>query len=130
MNADQKNRQLSERILKVTGVEVLPSDAGVIRRAAIAIHDWNVDECNGVIQFNEDDKKCHYWAGGRNGGKRYDWGAIKDKETLAINRAKKVTEKYGLTLFHQGDPRGVSLYVGTSEMNEVNYDSFVACHNC
>ena len=127
MNADQKNRELSERILRVAGIEVLPSDSGIIRRAAIAVTDWDTDICNGVVQFNEDDNKYHYWAGGS--GRRYDWGAIKDKGLLAINRAKKVTEKYGLTLFHQGDPRGVSLYVGTSEMNERNYYSFVACHN-
>jgi hypothetical protein len=126
MNADQKNRELSERILRVAGIEVLPSDAGIIRRAGITVHNWNVDECNGKIQFHESDGKYHWWAGRDN---RHDWGAIKDKETMAINRAKKVTEKYGLTLFHQGDPRGVSLYVGTSEMNERNYYSFVACHN-
>jgi hypothetical protein len=48
---------------------------------------------------------------------------IPDRETSALARARKVAEKYGLTIYHQGDPRGCSLYVGPATMTGDNYNT-------
>jgi hypothetical protein len=36
---------------------------------------------------------------------------IADREAGAIKRAKAIAERHGLTIYHQGDPRGCTLYV-------------------
>lgn len=41
-------------------------------------------------------------------GKRY--GKVPDREKGALKTAQTILEAHGLTLYHQGDPRGCALY--------------------
>ena len=36
-------------------------------------------------------------------------------------QAQTIADRYGLTAYHQSDPRGWALYLITAEMNETNY---------
>ncbi len=38
-----------------------------------------------------------------------------------INEVKIIAKEWGLYIYHQGDPRGCSLYLGDKPLNESNY---------
>lgn len=78
-----------------------------LRRCSMTLHRWAEHECNGYIQRDETTSKP-YAHSTYDGKKLY---AVADREAGAIKRAKAITDAHGLTLYHQGDPRGASLYV-------------------
>jgi hypothetical protein len=83
-----------------------------LKRLAKTIHTWNVDECNGAIQWEGDNEEMP---------RRYSadrWGAYtipgrlcKNLEEQALESARKIAAKHGLSIYHQTDPRGIALYV-------------------
>jgi hypothetical protein len=75
-------------------------------RCSKTLHTWAEHECNGVIQRDDETGKP-YWYSVM--GKRY--GAAPDREAGALRRADNIAEAHGLTIYHQGDPRGCCLYL-------------------
>jgi hypothetical protein len=75
-------------------------------RCSRTLHMWAEHECNGVIQRDDETGKPYWYTVT---GKRY--GASPDRETGALKRAAAIAEAHGLTIYHQGDPRGCCLYI-------------------
>ena len=82
-------------------------DAAELVRASATLHTWAEHECNGVIQ-RDDETGITYWHSTYDGRR---WHRTSDREAGAIKRASAIAARYGLTAYHQGDPRGCSLYL-------------------
>ena len=75
------------------------------------LHKWAEDECNGFIQW--DDNECTI-------PRRYrpdQWGTptvkgpvIANREAKYLKEAQKLAAECGGKIYYQGDPRGCSLY--------------------
>jgi hypothetical protein len=50
-----------------------------------------------------------------------------DLERNTLKRVAPLTAPLGLHFYHQGDPRGCSLYVSNEPLNDQNYTNGVAC---
>lgn len=104
--------------------EVTPNDILSLMRIAWKLH--RLDElCCGVehngvtvvLEFDEDGRcfRCHYWAGGERRWK------IKDPYISIVNKLKKICSKHNLYYYHQGDPRGNSLFIAGVPLDSQNY---------
>ena len=83
-----------------------------LKRLAGTIHQWNEDECNGAIQWegdNEETPRRYYLDD--HGTYTRPGPVIVDKESRALESARKIASKHGLSIYHQTDPRGIALYV-------------------
>jgi hypothetical protein len=85
---------------------ITQDEVDTLLRAQRTLHTWAEHECNGVIQRDDETGKP-YWYSVM--GKRY--GAAPDRETGALKRAAAIAMVHGLTIYHQGDPRGCCLYI-------------------
>ena len=95
------------------------AETETLRRAQMTLSRWSEAECNGEIERNEKTGKpervSQAWLNGRN-DKRHAW-PCPDRETGALKRAQAVVdarnarEAEPLRMYHQGDPRGCSLYL-------------------
>ena len=68
-----------------------------------------------------------------NGYTDTDWGRKQEardikKEANLLNKAISLADAIGLQVYHQTDPRGVSLYLITNEMNSSNYSNGIAVY--
>jgi hypothetical protein len=83
-----------------------------LKRLAKIIHKWNEDECNGAIQWHGDNGETpkRYFQD-RYGCYTIPGPTIQDKEKQSLESARKIAAKHGLSVYHQPDPRGCSLYV-------------------
>lgn len=68
-----------------------------------------------------------------NGYANTDWGRKQEardakKEANLLNKAISLADEIGLQAFHQTDPRGVSLYLVTNEMDSSNYSNGIAIY--
>ena len=90
-------------------------DADSLRRIELTLSRWSERECNGEIERDEETGKVYQnsiaWINGATDvNNRYQ---VADRETGALKRLEKIMSKYPeLWYYHQGDPRGCSLYVG------------------
>lgn len=101
-----------ECVVRLMGAGISEGDAFALRRIAMTLHRWAEAECNGEIErpFEPNDMTPHRMydtqTGGRKGYK------IADREAGALRRLAKIMAKYpGWQAYHQGDPRGASLYI-------------------
>lgn len=78
-----------------------------LRRCSMTLHRWAEHECNGAIQRDETTGKPYVYST-YDGKKLYPCA---DREAGAIKRARAILKAHNLELYHQGDPRGASLYV-------------------
>jgi hypothetical protein len=83
------------------------ADASALVRASATLHTWAEHECNGVIQRDDETGKPAWYS--PHTGRRI--GSTSDRETGAVKRAQAIAARYGLTAYHQGDPRGCALYL-------------------
>ena len=93
------------------------SEANILRRAEMTLQRWGERECgdgsNWAIERDEKTGKPFNVYHGDGKPSRY---AIADREKGALRRvAAIVAQKPGLWFYHQGDPRGHTLYVGRDE---------------
>ena len=73
------------------------------------LHKWAEEECNGLIQWDDDETPRRY---------RLDrWGTPTRPGNVIVNReakwlaeAQALAEQLGGHIYHQGDPRGCALY--------------------
>jgi len=91
-------------------------------------HRWAEEECNGTIQ-QDDDQPPHRFGPDRYGTPAVDQGPIEDKEVKAIEQAEEIATELGGLIFHQGDPRGCSLYFYTAEELAKHGESIERCYN-
>ena len=124
MNAQQKDRELSQRIARA-GAICSTSEARTLRRAAMTLHRWHELECGtdaGHIERDGDngDGRPYFVPCGRWYGGRYiepKRRPIPDRERGALARIAAKCAEMGLQYYIQGDPRGCALYV-SPELSE------------
>ena len=131
MNAQQKDRALWQCIATHQGQasdRFALKHARTLRRAQMTLRRWAEEMCNGTIQRTWDDTTGdqtgtpHRWSNGDRFAPR-DLGPIPDRERGALARVEKVCKEAGLYYYHQTDPRGCALYVGTEPLTCQNYSS-------
>jgi len=90
-----------------------------IKRDAQRLTTWNVNECNGWIE-RDDNGKCFRVCGQSGPGpiKRYP---TRDMETPAKKRITSLVESKGLKVYFQSDPRGESVYILRGDQQEDKY---------
>ena len=133
MTATQKTYDLQRR-LNNANIPANFDQSEALRRAELALQKWAEKECGDGNDYNS-------WAIERdettgkpfmvvhpNSGKSYRY-AIADKEKGVLNRVQKICKELGIYFYHQGDPRGCSLYVSTEPLPDNNYTRGVACCN-
>ena len=140
ITADDKTRELMRRQYRTTGILLSFKDAETLRKAERTLHRWAERECgwstagpNGAsmaLVRDEDGDDKPYLEIHPNVGLKTQWVRVSDRETGALRRVAEVCERNGLDYYHQGDPRGCSLYISQAGdgMNDTNYPNFAACH--
>lgn len=101
------NKHRKNTYIQLDRLGINEDDATALIRASMTLHRWAERECNGEIQRDEETGKP-YVHSTYDGRKLY---ATADREKGALDRAQKITTKYGLGLYHQTDPRGCALYL-------------------
>jgi hypothetical protein len=134
-----KTRDLQTRQYKVTSIPLSFKDAETLRKAELTINRWDVQGCgwltpgpNGssiALVRDEDGDGKPYLEIHPNVGLKTRWVRIPDRQAGALRRVAEVCKRNRLEFYHQGDPRGCSLYISRagSGMNNTNYPSFVPC---
>jgi hypothetical protein len=115
------------------GINLTTDDARTLRRAELTLNAWATDECNGTIQRDCDgDSRPYRYT--QSDYSKYTLGLrlpvicpIPDRERGALERVKAVCAKYGAGYYHQGDPRGASLYIADHALDQTNYTGAVSC---
>lgn len=99
-----------------------------LRRAEMTLHRWAEKECGDSNDYfsycvvrDEGTGKTYLETTPHTGKTRRT--QIADLETGALRRVKKICADHALFYFHQTDPRGCALYIGTEEMSDSNYSS-------
>ena len=99
-------------------------DYNTLRRAAVTLHSWYESECNGARQQDEE-TGLWYWHSTHTGNRLHP---CKNLEKGAMQRIADTCVAAGLHFYLQTDPRGGTLYISDTPLNEQNYTSgfFVA----
>ena len=96
------------RVQGLLGFGISENDALAIRRIAMTLHRWSEHECNGVIRRDEE-TEIPYWHSTYDGRRI---GRAPDREKGAHKRLATIMARYpSLAVYHQGDPRGLTVYV-------------------
>jgi hypothetical protein len=82
-----------------------------LRRCERTLHRWAEDECNGVIQYDDNGNNPRRYYSDRYGSPTVPGPIITDKSEAAMKNARKIAAKHGLSVYNQTDPRGCALYV-------------------
>ena len=135
MNAQQKDRELSQRIARA-GIICSTTEARTLRRAALTLHRWHELECGtdaGHIERDGDNGEGapKFVPAGRWVGGRYIDPTpyrIPDRERGALARIAATCKEMGLHYYIQGDPRGCSLYVSPDPLTDRDYTRGVAVY--
>lgn len=81
-----------------------------LKRCERILHRWAEDECNGVIQYDDDGSARRYWPD-RYGSPTVPGQVVPDKSETAMENARKIAAKHGMSVYNQTDPRGCALHV-------------------
>ena len=131
----KKTQTLQDRIKSRTGVALTFAQANTLRRAELTLQSWAELECGDSDSYasrglcrDEVTGKPYMLViphKGDSKGKRYP---VADRERGALKRVASVCKDAGLSFYHQGDPRGCVLYVGSVTLTDQNYSGTgVAC---
>lgn len=101
---ERENRDYMYRALESLGLTW--EECETLRRCSMTLHRWAERECNGQIE--RDEKTGKVYSVNTFSGRRWPTA---DRETGALKRAAAILKAHNLTIYHQGDPRGASLYV-------------------
>jgi hypothetical protein len=95
-----KPRNLLELYARLSRYGVTPEELLTLLRIERTLGRWALLQCNGDAYIDDDGaaRDCH----GR---------AIRNPEPGALRRAAAIAKAHRLTIYHQGDPRGCSLYL-------------------
>ena len=127
MTAYDKDRAL-QLDARRAGINLTTDDARTLRRAELTLNAWATEECNGTIQRDCDgDNRPYRYGFPYFLEPVYPGDPIPDRERGALERVKAVCRKYGADYYHQGDPRGASLYIADHALDQTNYTGAVSC---
>jgi len=129
--AADKNMELLARQYKVTGVFLSLADAQILRKAELTLHAWAEKRCGWstsgpygasfVLVRDEDGDNKPYIEIHPNSSLKTRWQPIPDLEAGALRRIAEVCKRNGLEFYHQGDPRGCSLYIAKTGTGLTSY---------
>ena len=108
------NRNQTERygriVIELTKHGMNLRDVDTLIRAERTLSRIGTDYCNGTLQRDESDGKVYRHYG--NGTFGPFWPVkVADREAGALKRIDKICKAASVTYYHQGDPRGCSLYI-------------------
>ena len=75
------------------------------------LHQWHEDECNGFIQYDEDDQQYYRYTTDSRGCPTKRVHSIPDLESAWLEEARRHATAAGCQIYLQTDPRGPSLYL-------------------
>jgi hypothetical protein len=133
MSAQEQTNALLHQLSR-KGVILHYGQVDTLRRAQMTLHSWGVVECgqsdnhkSWSITRDEERGFPILTVYPKDGSASYK-SRIADRESGALKRVAALCQAHGLYYYHQTDPRGCSLYVGTSPLTDNNYSSNgVAC---
>ena len=106
-------KERSEVIARLIGLGFSYQESEALRRIAMTFSRWDESECNGEIQRDESTGIPYRYVNPGMSERRY---RVPDRETGAYRRLLKIMgEHANLWYYHQGDPRGASLYIGRKD---------------
>jgi hypothetical protein len=111
MRRNDKRERIAMMHDRLSRLGVSYHDQEALRRIEMALSRWGERECNGEVERDETTGKVFatYNREGPGPIKRYPTA---DKEAGALRRLAKIMASYpSLLAYHQGDPRGCSLYI-------------------
>ena len=126
MRNESKQMKLFHLVNRLAGLGIDLDDLQTLRRIEMTLHRWAERECNGEVERDEKTgKPMQVSQAYINGSGEYRSWPIPDRESGAINRLVKIMAKYPkLWYYHQTDPRGCALYVGSKkELGDRKLDS-------
>lgn len=110
MNRKEAIRQ-TEQIRRLEAVGFSQAEAETLRRISMTLHRWAERECNGEVEVDDDGKAYGVSQGYAPSWKVRRW-SIPNREAGALRRLAKMMQAHpGWDFYHQGDPRGASLYL-------------------
>ncbi len=117
MSNPTKAENLARLLINLTALGFTFAEAQRLRRIEMTLSRWSTEECNGTIQRDgeDGDGKPYRTYGGYVGGLNQEPGRhfIPDREAGARKQLDAIMAAHPeLWSYHQGDPRGVALYVG------------------
>jgi len=89
---------------------IVQEELDALLRCERTLSRWAEAECNGEIQRDEETGKPVRYSGAQT-GKLFSLGLTPDREAAALKRATALAALHGLTIYHQSDPRGCTLYL-------------------
>lgn len=122
MSAYANNQAVAHRINRRTNdTPYLTNDDGqTLRRAEMTLARWGESECGDGSNWytsRDEDTGLTYKINHETGTKH----RCPDLEAGALRRVADLCKRLGLHYFHQTDPRGCLLYVGTEPLTDQNY---------
>ena len=90
---------------------ITQDEVDTLLRCSHTLHTWAEHECNGDIERDETTGKTYRVYGQDIPDAKIRRYRTPDRETGALKRAQAIAEAHGLTIYHQGDPRGCCLYL-------------------
>ena len=75
------------------------------------LHKWHEDECNGFIQYDEDDQQYYRYTRDGYGCPVRRVRSIPDRESAWLEEARRHATAAGCEVYLQTDPRGCPLYL-------------------
>ena len=95
-----------------------------LKRCERNIHSWSEELCNGTIQETENGI-YHRFHNDRYGSPTIQGDRIADRSEKAIERARAIAGKHGLSVYEQTDSRGCGLYVySAADLRGRDIDSY------
>ncbi len=85
------------------------TEAQTLRRISMTLSRWAENECEGLIERDENRNNRPFWSNPRTG--QHFVAPVADREAGAMKRLRAIFARHPLTYYIQGDPRGAALYV-------------------
>jgi hypothetical protein len=97
----------TQTLIQLDRLGIYGADAHQLLRDSRVLSTWAEHECNGYIQ-RDDETGIPYRYYGQYMDRKY---RTADREAGAIKRVHEIAARYGLTAYHQTDPRGCAVYL-------------------
>ena len=82
-----------------------------LKRCERTLRRWAENECNGVTQYDDNGNNPRRYYNDRYGSPTVPGPIVPDKSEAAMENARKIAARHGLSVYNQTDPRGCALHV-------------------
>lgn len=107
-----EHRRIADLTAKLCNIGFQSWEVDDLRRISATLSRWAEAECNGEIERDETTNKPYRVSQGCAPSWRVTRWPVRDMESGALNRLRKILAYHPqFTYYHQGDPRGVALYL-------------------